>query len=391
MSAMLDTTPAVLHQAGRVVTGAGCLLQLPALLTPWAPKRLLLVVGRHVTRDPALPRLLAALDYAQIDTVQLDPVPPEPTVDDLEAVLAAARQAGAIDVVVGLGGGSAIDVAKAVAVLLAHPVSARALLTGTPVPGRGLPTVMVPTTAGTGAEATPNSIILVPEDALKIGIVSPYLLPDLVLLDPLLTMSLPPMVTAHTGIDALCHAIECYTSKKGNTFSDLYGLEAIRLISRSIRAAFADGNDVAARQDMLLGSYYGGVCIATSSTTAVHALAYPLGGRYRVPHGLSNAMLLPAVMAYNRVGNETRFAAMAQAMGLPVAGLSEAQAADALVQALARLNADLGITTRLRDLGVAEADLDALVDGAAKVTRLLNNNPRPLDRDAMRKLYAAVL
>lgn len=383
--------PAVLHQAGRVVAGAGCLQQLPELLAPWAPKRILLIVGRHVTQDPALAQLRAALAAAHIDAVLLDPVPPEPTVDDLEAVLAAARQAGAIDVVVGLGGGSAIDVAKAVAVLLAHPVTARALLTGTPVPGRGLPTVMVPTTAGTGAEATPNSIILVPEDALKIGIVSPYLLPDLVLLDPLLTLSLPPLVTAHTGIDALCHAIECYTSKKANLFSDLYGLEAIRLISRSVRAAHADGSDVAARQDMLLGSYYGGVCIATSSTTAVHALAYPLGGRYRVPHGLSNAMLLPAVMAYNRMGNETRFAAMAQAMGLPIAGMSETQAANAFVQALAQLNADLGITTTLRDLGVTDTDLDALVDGASKVTRLLNNNPRPLDRDAMRKLYASVL
>jgi alcohol dehydrogenase class IV len=386
-----NTPPAVLHQAGRVVTGAGCLLQLPELIAPWAPKRLLLVVGRHVTRDPALPALHAALKAAQVEVLQVEPVPPEPEVADVDAVLHAARQAGPVDLVVGLGGGSAIDVAKAVAVLLVHPVEVRALLSGTPVPGRGLPTVMVPTTAGTGAEATPNSIILVPQDALKIGIVSPYLLPDLVLLDPLLTLTLPPMVTAHTGIDALCHAIECYTSKKANLFSDLYGLEAIRLISRSIRRAFADGRDVAARQDMLLGSYYGGVCIATSSTTAVHALAYPLGGRYRVPHGLSNAMLLPAVMAYNRVGNETRFAAMAQAMGLPLAGPSEAQAADAFVQALVQLNADLGITTRLRDLGVAEADLDALVDGASKVTRLLNNNPRPLDRDAMRKLYASVL
>lgn len=391
-SMTLDVSPpAVLHQAGRVVAGAGCLLQLPELLTPWKPQRLLLVVGRHATHNAALQEVRATLTAAGVEVLQLDPVPPEPTVDDLEAVLAAARRVGPMDVVVGVGGGSAIDVAKAVAVLLAHPVSARALLTGTPVPGRGLPTVMVPTTAGTGAEATPNSIILVPEDALKIGIVSPYLLPDLVLLDPLLTLTLPPLVTAHTGIDALCHAIECYTSKKANLFSDLYGLEAIRLISRSIRRAFAHGNDVAARQDMLLGSYYGGVCIATSSTTAVHALAYPLGGRYRVPHGLSNAMLLPAVMAYNRVGNETRFAAMAQAMGLPIAGLSEIQAANAFVQALAQLNADLGITTRLRDLGVAESDLDALVDGAAKVTRLLNNNPRPLDRAAMRALYAAVL
>jgi alcohol dehydrogenase class IV len=250
---------------------------------------------------------------------------------------------------------------------------------------------MVPTTAGTGAEATPNSIILVPQDALKVGIVSPYLLPDLVLLDPLLTVTLPPMVTAHTGIDALCHAIECYTSKKNNLFSDLYGLEAIRLISRSVRRAFADGNDAAARQDMLLGSYYGGVCIATSSTTAVHALSYPLGGRYRVPHGLANAMLLPAVMAYNCVGSETRFAAMAQAMGLSVAGLPEADAAQAFVLALAQLNADLGITTRLRDVGVADADLDALVDGASKVTRLLNNNPRPMGQEDMRAIYASVL
>ncbi|PXW99340.1 alcohol dehydrogenase class IV [Sphaerotilus hippei] len=385
------SSPAVLHQAGRVVTGAGCLLQLPGLIASWKPERLLLVVGRAVTPDSPVHALHAALTAAGIDVLLLDPVPPEPEVADVDAVLAAARQAGPVDLVVGVGGGSAIDVAKAVAVLLAHPVSVRELLSGTPVPGRGLPTVMVPTTAGTGAEATPNSIILVPQDALKVGIVSPHLLPDLVLLDPLLTLTLPPAVTAHTGIDALCHAIECYTSKKANLFSDLYGLEAIRLISRSIRRAFADGQDVAARQDMLLGSYYGGVCIATSSTTAVHALAYPLGGRYRVPHGLSNAMLLPAIMAYNCVGNEARFAAMARAMDLPVAGLSDAQATTLFVQALARLNADLGITTRLSDLGVTEADLDALVDGASKVTRLLDNNPRPMGRDDMRALYAAVL
>lgn len=385
------TPPAVLHQAGRVVAGAGCLAQLPELIAQWHPQRLLLVLGRHVSQTPELVTVCHALEAAGTAVVTLDPVPPEPVVADVEAALAVARAAGTIDLVVGVGGGSAIDVAKALAVLLAHPVEVRALLTGTPVPGRGVPTVMVPTTAGTGAEATPNSIILVPEDALKIGIVSPHLLPDLVLLDPLLTLTLPPAVTAQTGIDALCHAIECYTSKRGNLFSDLYGLEAIRLISRSLRCAFADGQDVAARQDMLLGSYYGGVCIATSSTTAVHALAYPLGGRYRVPHGLSNAMLLPTVMAYNRVGNEARFAAMARAMDLPVQALSDADAADAFVQALVQLNADLGITTRLRDLGVTEADLDALVAGAAKVTRLLNNNPRPMTHAEMRALYAAVL
>ncbi|NDY92492.1 iron-containing alcohol dehydrogenase [Ideonella sp. TBM-1] len=388
--------PAILHQAGRVVAGAGCLQRLPELLAGWRPRHLLLVVGRHVAADSPLSALIPALEAAGTRVSLLPPVPPEPLESDVDGLLAAAQSAAEaasqpIDFVAGIGGGSAIDVAKVLAVLLAHPVSLRALLSGTPVPGRGLPTAMVPTTAGTGAEATPNSIILVPQDALKIGIVSPHLLPDLVLLDPLLTLSLPAEVTAHTGIDALCHAIECVTSKKGNTFSTLYGLEAIRLIGRSIRRAFANGQDVDARQDMLLGSYYGGVCIATSSTTAVHALAYPLGGRFRVPHGLSNAMLLPTVMAYNRVGNEAAFAAMAAALGLPVQGQSDADAADAFVAALRQLNADLGITTRLRDLGVVEADLDALVAGAAKVTRLLDNNPRPMDHAAMRAIYADVL
>ncbi|MFM2346350.1 MAG: hypothetical protein RL654_1103 [Pseudomonadota bacterium] len=394
-SSPVAAAPAVLHQAGRVVAGAGCLQRLPELIAGRVSRHLLLLTGRVVDAASPVAPVIAALRATGLRVTVLDPVPPEPLEGDVDALLAAAQAAAEsaepIDGVVGIGGGSAIDVAKVIAVLLAQPVTLRALLSGMPVPGRGLPTVMVPTTAGTGAEATPNSIILVPQDALKIGIVSPHLLPDLVLLDPELTVTLPPAVTAHTGIDALCHAIECYTSRKANLFSDLYGLEAIRLIGRSIRRAFADGADLAARQDMLLGSYYGGVCIATSSTTAVHALAYPLGGRYRVPHGLSNAMLLPTVMAFNRVGSQARFAAMARALGVAVDGLDDEAASLAFVEALHQLNADLGIATRLGDLGVTEADLDALVEGAARVTRLLDNNPRPMARADLRALYAAVL
>jgi alcohol dehydrogenase class IV len=198
-------------------------------------------------------------------------------------------------------------------------------------------------------------------------------------------------VTASTGMDALTHAIECYCSRKGNAFSDLYALEAIRLIGRSIRRAVADGSDLAAREDMLMGAYWGGVCIATSSTTAVHALAYPLGGKYRMPHGLSNAILLPSVMAFNQVGNEARFAAMARAFGLPVAGLADHAAANAFVDALRALNADLGIPNHLRGVGIGAGDLDGLVDGAAKVTRLLDNNPRPMSRADMRSLYQALV
>jgi len=277
-------------------------------------------------------------------------------------------------------------------VLLAQGLDLRDVLTKkVEITARGLPSIMVPTTSGTGAEATPNSIILVPEDELKIGIVSPYLLPDAVILDPLLTLSLPPEVTASTGMDALTHAIECYCSKKGNAFSDLYALESIRLIGRSIRRALQNGQDVAAREDMLMGAYWGGVCIATSSTTAVHALAYPLGGKYRMAHGLSNAILLPSVMAFNQQGNEKRFAAMAAAMGLPVAGLSDAAAADALVQALRQLNTDLNIPNSLKGFGIQAGDIDGLVEGAAKVTRLLDNNPRPMGREDMRAIYAALL
>ena len=384
--------PATLLQAGRVVIGPGALVQLPELLRSLRARRALLVVSRSVRRAGLLEATLAALGDAGIAHVIVDDTPAEPDVQDVERTLAASRESGPCDAVVGIGGGSVIDVAKIAAVVLAHDVSLRDLLAKrVAVPGRGLPTVMVPTTAGTGAEATPNAIVLVAEDALKVGIVDPHLVPDAVILDARLTLGLPPDVTASTGMDALTHAIECVCSRKGNVFSELYGLEAIRLIGRSIRRAVADGRDEQARADMLLGAYYGGVCIATSSTTAVHALAYPLGGTYRMAHGLSNAILLPSVMAWNRIGQQARFAAMARAMGVRVDGLDDDAASLAFVDALRQLNADLGVPADLRGLGIGAADLDALVDGAAKVTRLLDNNPRPMTREDLRTIYAGLI
>ncbi|WP_119153520.1 iron-containing alcohol dehydrogenase [Caldimonas tepidiphila] len=388
----MSTNPYTLLNPGRVHAGAGSLAQLAELAGFFGARRVLVVSDKGVAAAGLVDAPCRALEAAGIRVTLIDSTPPEPEVRDVEAILESAHAAGSFDLVVGIGGGSAMDVAKIVAVLLAHPVSLRELLgRKAEIPARGLPTIMVPTTAGTGSEATPNSIILVPEDALKVGIVSAKLMPDAVILDPLLTLTLPAAVTASTGMDALTHAIECYCSRKANPFSDLYGLEAIRLISRSIRRAVSDGRDVAAREDMLTGAYWGGVCIATSSTTAVHALAYPLGGKYRVPHGLSNAILLPSVMAFNLEGSERRFAAMARAMGLDVDGMDDAAAGAAFVQALRELNADLGIPSSLRELGIREEDLDGLVDGAAKVTRLLDNNPRPMSRDDMRALYAALL
>ena len=386
----MSSNPYLLLNPGRVHAGAGSLSQLLDLAAYFKVRRLLIVTTRSVAKLIAPTR--QSLEAAGLTVTVIDSTPPEPEVADVLAIEAAARAAGSHDLVVGIGGGSAIDVAKILAVLLAQNLNLRDVLTKkVEIGARGLPTVMVPTTSGTGAEATPNSIILVPEDELKIGIVSPYLLPDAVILDPLLTLSLPPDVTASTGMDALTHAIECYCSKKGNAFSDLYALESIRLIGRSIRRAFANGQDVAAREDMLMGAYWGGVCIATSSTTAVHALAYPLGGKYRMAHGLSNAILLPSVMAFNQQGNEVRFAAMARAMGLAVDGLSDAAAADAFVRALRQLNTDLNIPNSLQGFGIAASDIDGLVEGASKVTRLLDNNPRTMAREDMRRIYADLL
>ena len=387
----MNTAAFTLFNAGRIVAGAGSLSRLPELAAEFKAKHVLVVSDKGVAAAGLVEPAQRSLAAAGLRVTVLADTPPEPEVRDVDAVLDAARAAGRPDLVVGIGGGSAMDVAKIVAVLLAHPASLRDLLNKAPIPARGLPTVMVPTTAGTGSEATPNSIILVPEDELKIGIVSPLLMPDAVILDPLLTLTLPPAVTASTGMDALTHAIECYCSKKGNPFSDLYGLEAIRLIARSLRRAHDDGSDVQARSDMLLGAFYGGVCIATSSTTAVHALAYPLGGKYRIAHGLSNAMLLPFVMEFNLEGSEARFAAMARAMGLAVDGRSDRAAGEGLIAALYRLNADLGIESSLKKFNIGAAELDGLVEGAAKVTRLLDNNPRAMSKADMRAIYQRLL
>jgi alcohol dehydrogenase class IV len=231
----------------------------------------------------------------------------------------------------------------------------------------------------------------VPEDELKVGIVSPKLLPDGVILDPGLTIGLPPSITASTGMDALCHAIECYTSKKGNPFSEMLALKAVSLISRAIRRAFSAGTDLEARHDMLLGATYGGMCIATSSTTAVHALSYPLGGRYRIAHGISNAILLPFVMRFNAVGNEEKFHAIALAMGLDVGALPVPRAATVAIDTLFALNRDLGIPANLQQWNITSSDLETLIEGAAKVTRLLENNPRPMSKADIREIYEQLI
>ncbi len=376
--------------AGRIVAGPDSIEQIADIVKDYGASRVLIISDKGVARAGLIDRPKALLEAAGIAVSILDDTPPEPEVEQANAIVTAAKNSGC-DMVVGIGGGSAMDVAKLTAVLLNNDVTLRELLDKAPIPRRGLPTLMIPTTAGTGSETTPNSIVLVPEDELKVGIVSPKLMPDCVILDPKMTLGLPPAITASTGMDALCHAIECYTSKKGNPFSEMIALKAISLITRSIRRAFNTGTDIDARHDMLLGAMYGGMCIATSSTTAVHALAYPLGGKYRIAHGVSNAILLPFVMRFNAVGNEDKFRDVAVAMGLDVDPADSKAATGKFIEAIFELNRDLRIPSDLKRWNITAADLETLVEGAAKVTRLLDNNPRPMDKADIRAIYTQLI
>jgi alcohol dehydrogenase len=259
------------------------------------------------------------------------------------------------------------------------------------VPKRGVPTIAVPTTAGTGSEVTPIAILSDHEDKLKKGIVSPYLFPSVAILDPELTLGLPAAVTAATGMDALIHAVEAYTSKNAYTVSDALALEAMRLIVPNIRTAYANGSDLAARDSMLQGSMLAGMAFANAGVTAVHAFAYPIGAEFHIPHGVANSVMLVPVMEFNMMGNLSKFAHMAEVFGEDGRGLNDRQAAMVFIEALQTLATDLKIPGHLREFGVKEEDIPALARGVMKVTRLLANNPRELKLEDAEEIYRRVL
>ena len=387
---MSGTETYTLLNVGKIVAGIDSIQAIRDFAAEYNVQSALIITDEGVWKTGLVDKPCELLTEAGVRVEVIHNTPPEPATHHVEQVLALARQQEC-QAVIGIGGGSSMDVAKIIAVLLANTQSLTELLRGGKIEKRGVPTLMIPTTAGTGAEATQNAIFLVPEEESKVGIVSPKLVPDWAILDPALTVGLPPAITASTGMDALCHAIECYISKKANPLSDTYALQAIRLISRSLRRAYQNGKDLDARHDMLLAALFGGMSIASSSTTAVHALAYPLGGKYHMPHGLSNAILLPYVMEFNRDACTEKFRDIAEAMGLPVSGLSAADAADRLIKSLFALTRDLQMTVSLRDRGLTADDIEGMVEAASKVTRLLNNNPKPMTREDIRTVYNRLL
>jgi alcohol dehydrogenase class IV len=400
-----------------LVFGSGSVGRIPDLVAELGSDGgmpVLVLSDPGVSRTGLPGRIAAAIAAGGVPCRLLDTVPPEPTDVDLDGMVDSLR-GNRIGLIVAVGGGSVIDAAKILSVLVCQGGSTRALADNG-VTARGLPCIAVPTTAGTGAEATPNAIVMFPEHNLKVGIVSRYFLPDRVVLDPELSISLPPGLSASTGLDALCHLLECFISKKANPYSDMHAREGLRLVAGSLRPACRDGADIEARSAMLLAAYYGGMCIAASGTTAVHALSYPLGGRYRIPHGIANAALLVPVMVAQVDSISGRLAEVARIMGLAATGtLPGVTSADqvptrngtdtamdgtaaidrcdaqALVAGLRSLVADLGVPTSLADLGIPAGDIPELAEAAYGVRRLLDNNPVELDRGDIRRIYESMV
>ena len=361
--------------AGKIVFGNGAFEQLAEQIGTLGGSKPLVVLDKNLSLAGLKEKVSDYFKKVGMTIAIFDKVEGEPPLElaDEGAKMATAKKC---DIVVGIGGGSTMDVAKAVAVITANKGAAKDYLGLGNVPGPGLPTIMVPTTAGTGSEVTFTSVFIRKDLNKKEGMNSPYLYPDIALLDPELTLSIPSHVTATTGVDALCHAIESYTSITASPMSEMVSLEAIDLISSNLRACVHNGADLEARGEMLLGSLYAGLGLANAGVTAVHSLSYPLGGMYGIPHGLANTLLLPAVMNFNLPGALEKFAVIAEVMGVPTESLSLNEAAGMAVGAVEDLIDDCGVYDTLETMGIEEDDFPKLAKAAMTVARPLENNPR---------------
>ena len=367
----------------RLIAGPGSTGRLGSLLPPG---RCLFVTDGTVLKLGLPDAALASLAEAGIEPVLFDAVEADPSVTTVHAAVEAGRGCASV---VGFGGGSPMDVAKLAAYLLGSGDDLEAIWGVGKAVGRRLPLVLVPTTAGTGSEVTPISVITV-GGALKLAVNSPPLLADHAILDAELTVGLPRPVTAATGVDAIVHAVEAYTTAhRKNPLSDAMAREALRLLTGNLLRACDHPGDIEARSAMLLGAHLAGVAFANAPVAGVHALAYPLGGHFHVPHGLSNALMLPHVLGHNMSAARPLYAELGRLLDPALDAVGEQAQASAFVERLSGLCAAAGLPLRLAEVGVSAGDLDLLAAEAKKQERLLVNNPCPITEADARRLYEA--
>ncbi|MGG3915926.1 iron-containing alcohol dehydrogenase [Rossellomorea vietnamensis] len=373
-----------------VFAGPDAMQNLHAILKDGVAK-ITIFTGEHIYKLGLLDEVIRILEKNDIKYDILSDIPAEPSYLQAQEVIDQFKALNA-DLIIGVGGGSVMDIAKLASVLSTDDYTVKDLLDDPLLAKKQVPSLMIPTTAGTGSEATPNSIVGVPEKDLKVGIVNSELIADHVILDSSMIKSLPKPIAAATGIDALAHAIECFTSKKANPISDTFALEALDLILNNILEACTNPDALEAKRNMLLGSFYAGVAITSSGTTAVHALSYPLGGKYHIAHGVSNAILLTPVMKFNEpVIKDLLAKAYDRVVKEPNKELAVDEKSKYIIDWLEEIVNTLEIPTSLKTFNVPEEDLDGLVEVAMLVQRLLVNNMREVTPEDARKIYLEIM
>ena len=373
----------------KIIAGFDCLQTIGQVIDENKAEQVLILTDSTIKNTG----LLKILQTYLPDTCQArieDGLVPEPSYEDISQTIAALQDFSP-DLIIGFGGGSVMDTAKLFSILKGADYSIKDLLQDPLIGFKKIKTVMIPTTCGTGAEVTINAIVAIPEEMVKKGIVNQQMTPDYVIIDPVTVKNLPLPILAATGVDALCHGIECFTSNKANPISDLYALECIKGVFKSIRQAYSAPNDLQARLNLQLAALYGGLAISSSGTNAVHALSYPLGGKFHIPHGVSNAVLLLPVMQYNVDACADRLGLICDAINPAMYQAALEQKAKFVLGEIQNIVTALNLPVNLDSFGVGTRDLDFLVNAASEQHRLLNNNLKPLSKADIKEIYSRIL
>ena len=382
----MDTKVRVHRAPKTLITGNGCISQIGIEARKLNGTNALILTDPGVACCGSVDEVERPLRAAGLKVGIYDKAVPEPPMSSVEEIVGFTKKGG-YDIVIGFGGGSAIDIAKVVAALAPNNDRLEDYVGIDKVPRKGLPLIAVPTTAGTGSEVTAIAIFANEKLNVKQGVVSPYLIPNIALVDPVLTYSCPAGVTAASGMDALIHCVEAYISVNATMHTDPLAAEGIKLISKSIRTAVYDGASAWARHNMAMGSLLGGIAFGNAGVGAVHAMSYPVGGTFHVPHGVANTLMLPWVMEYNMMSCLQWFKEIGEFMGENMEGLSDREAAAKTVAAMRTLADDLEVPQYLNEVGIPESAIPSLVQGAETQTRLWNNNPRKFTPHDMAQIY----